>query len=662
MTQDTPTGAPESPLDQDSLAAALIRSALDSIIIADDKGRVLEFNPAAEKTFGYTRAEVLGAPVPTSLGWTLPKEAVDAWWALIRDGDTRYLNKRLETVGRRKDGSVFPVELTVCETRQDERRLWAAYVRDLSERRKAEAAARESELRLQAFLENAPVGMYLKDAEGRYLLCNREMERVFQRPLSEVVGRSAADVFGEDEAAMIAAFDRQVLDSGKPLTVEEQLPDQDAYEWTMVVRFPIFLDGKPAQIGGFDIDITEQKRADAELRRSREALYQSEKLSALGTLLAGVAHELNNPLSVVVGQSLILQDETSRLPELSDRATKIRKAAERCARIVRTFLAMARRRPPLKTRVDLKEVIRAALEISEYGLRTSGVSVRLQMPDDLPPIWADGDQIHQVLVNLIVNARQAMERVDGPRELTLTAVERSMSEARRVEITVSDTGPGVPIDLRTRIFEPFFSTKTQGEGTGVGLSLSLGIAQEHGGYLVLDETESGASFTIVLPVDEQTRPAAANDPVDPGLEFTPEARPVAPVDDAAPLRRVLLVDDEADVADTLAEIIVREGYEVVVAVGGAEAVRRLQQPGRWSAVVTDLRMPDVDGEALYAWIESNRPELLPRVGFTTGDALGKPAGRFLARTGRPVLAKPFTPAAVRRLLADVAAPHSETAK
>ena len=251
------------------------------------------------------------------------------------------------------------------------------------------------------------------------------------------------------------------------------------------------------RLGDAYVELDGQNRLlEQTVRERTDQLLQSEKVATMGSLLAGVAHELNNPLAVVMGQAMLLQESTAESSH-KIRADKIHAAAERCARIVKNFLALARNRPPERGPVAVNSVITQAVVLLAYELRTSGVEVELRLAESLPVFQADGHQLHQVIVNLLANAHQAMRQAAGPRRVTVAS--EFDAAASRVRVTLSDTGPGIPRELQARIFEPFFTTKPAGEGTGLGLSLCRGIVEEHGGTLTV---ESGSRFVLRLPAAE----------------------------------------------------------------------------------------------------------------------------------------------------------------
>ena len=485
-------------------------------------------------------------------------------------------------------------------------------------------------------MNNAPIGMFVKGIDGCYVMANPEMARVIGRPVADVLGRSAADVFPRATAAAIAGYDCELMRTGAPSVNEHHLVDRDSYSWIMSIRFPIRDHGGAiTHVGGFAVDITERKRIEAELDRQSTLLHQNEKLSALGSLLAGVAHELNNPLSLVVGYAGLLEemapDDATR-----ERAIKVRIAADRCARIVRTFLAMARNKPRAPGPVDLNEVVEAALEIVAYGLRTADIEVARELAPDLPAVHGDADQLHQVLANLLVNAQQALQTVPLPRRLRAA----TGSDGEAVWVAVSDNGPGIPAGIVNRIFDPFFTTKPQGVGTGVGLSVSHGIVAAHGGQILVEsEPGAGSTFTVRLPSARVER----------ALEG--EAEPPR----AHRRARILVVDDEPEIARLLTDILQGDGHETASASSGREALDWLS--GREiDLIISDLRMPDMDGPSLYRALAEHRPELLTRLVFITGDTLAADITGFLSETGASVIEKPLDPPDVSRrvqaLLAD----------
>ena len=492
--------------------AAITAAALDCIIVFDDIGRVVEFNPSAERSLGFSRAAAIGRPVATLLDLPALRANENGQWA-APEGTPAWVGSRIETEAVREDGARFPVELAVGEVRLPSRRLFTAYLRDLSAARTAEA----------------------------------------------------------------------------------------------------------------------------EIQRQREALHESEKMAAFGSLLAGVAHELNNPLSIVIGNAMMLGEEAKELaPALIGRTDRIQAAAERCGRIVRSFLALARQNRSQVKPMSIATAVQTALELLAYGLRGSGVAVERDIPGDLPSVPCDHDQFNQVLSNLLVNARQVLEARPQPRRVLISA----RLDGDFVRIDVADNGPGVPEALRGQIFDPFFTTKPAGIGMGIGLAVSRGIVEVHGGTLALEESPGGgACFVIRLP-----RHSA-----DEGIAEEEAAVPVARARQPA-----LVLDDEPEIAALLADMLGRQGYDCDVVDTGEAALQRLAAQD-YALILCDLRMPGVDGAAVYEWLRQHRPHLCARVGFVTGDTLGSATEGFVARTGRPMLEKPFVPSALRQLVAEIRA-------
>nr|WP_246265761.1 ATP-binding protein [Aromatoleum diolicum] len=509
---------------------------------------------------------------------------------------------------------------------------------DIAERARVQQALENSEEQYRSMFNASIDGLALWNAAAEMVDANPALWKIYgyseaehlASPLSKFVGPS----YHPDLLRSIAA--------GEPLHVELTDLRKDGSTLEVEVHgIPMQYQGKP-HVLMITRDVTEKKRSAEELARHRETLHQREKLAALGSLLAGVAHELNNPLSVVVARAVMLEEQGDSTTQAA--AAKIRTAAERCARIVRTFLAMARQQRPERGPVAINEVVSAALDITGYAVRTSGIDVALDLADNLPAVFADTDQLHQVFLNLIINAQQALQDQPGPRRIRLTS--RYDTTSDMIRITVADNGPGIPADLRARVFEPYFTTKPVGIGTGVGLAVSLGIVEAHGGTLTVDcPVEGGAEFSITLPVGSAETAGAARPP---------------PVQATPGQRAILVVDDEPDIRETLAEILTDARHRVVTVSSGREALARIAAE-HYDVILTDVRMPDLDGRALYREVERRWPEQAKRVAFVTGDTLTDALREFAAACGCPVIEKPFLPGDVRDVVAALTALSSSPA-
>jgi CheY-like chemotaxis protein len=299
---------------------------------------------------------------------------------------------------------------------------------------------------------------------------------------------------------------------------------------------------------------------------------------------------------------------------------------------------MARQKPPSRAAVDLNQAIDAALELLGYSLRTAGLEVRLDLDRTIPPIWADPDQVSQVLINLIVNAQQALAESPGQRSLSLSS--RFDRRGGMVRLTVADNGPGVPPAIRSRIFEPFFTTKPVGMGTGIGLSVCHGVVTAHGGAITVgDAPGGGAVFEIRWPVATAVETAA-------------QAAPAPSVIVAG--GRALVVDDEPAVAESLSDILRHAGYRIDIAENGEAGLARVRSAD-YDVIFSDVHMPDMDGLVFYRNLKEMKPELAGRLVLVTGDMLGSGIRSFIEETGLPFLEKPFMPAEVRRLAAEMTA-------
>jgi two-component system CheB/CheR fusion protein len=373
----------------------------------------------------------------------------------------------------------------------------------------------------------------------------------------------------------------------------------------------------------------------SERQRMQESLFQQEKLAALGTLLANVAHELNNPLAVAALQLDNLQEEREPGSWMEDLKT-LRQAVERCNSVVQSFLALARQQAPTRSAVALNAVIGDVLVLLGHALEADGITLHLHLAEDLPLVWADSHQLHHVVANLITNAHHALREEAVPsKHLTLTTT--TNAERTQVTLDVADTGSGIPADQQRRVFEPFFTTKAQGVGNGLGLPLCRNVVEGHGGTIrITSQLGHGTTVSVALPV-------AAPD------LSSPEASPEPVELEQAQRRTILLIDDEPGVQRALTRLLRRSGHDITVVANGHEGLVAIQERS-YDIILCDMRMPGLDGPGFYRELEHRHPHLLSRIIFLTGDVLSSEALAFFARVKRPRLEKPFRAQEVRRVI------------
>jgi len=377
------------------------------------------------------------------------------------------------------------------------------------------------------------------------------------------------------------------------------------------------------------------------LKTTQAQLIQSEKLSGIGEFVAGVTHELNNPLTSVLGFSELLK-QTSTDPNQRRHLDMIHKSAQRCQKIVQALLGFARRHQPERKAVCVNGLVEAALEILNYQLRTSNIEVTTRLDPNLPQAMVDPHQIQQVFVNIINNARQAIEAHQPKGWIKIT------TETCRpnVRVVIQDSGPGISQENLSKIFDPFFTTKEVGKGTGLGLSLCYGIIEEHGGTITpRSRPGEGATFVIELPVThEAAETVAAERQSD--TEFAQAREGVG--------KKVLVIDDEEPILQLMRETLTRRGYEVDTAPDGETGLRRVSQ-SRYDVMLCDWKMPGLNGREVYERLRAKNPAQSERMIFITGDVVNEKTRRFLDEEKKYCLPKPFSlsefRAAIGRILA-----------
>ena len=480
------------------------------------------------------------------------------------------------------------------------------------------ASTAAAEHNVRSLMEAVPDAIIVLDPQGRVLEQNPSARGGGTGPPGTPPGRSVFESLDQHAAAHVranldAAFTGGVRRFEVPFTHADGSPGVSS-----VIYAPVREGGRITKVLALVRDVSEQRRTDAQLQ-------QAEKLAAMGQLVSGVAHEINNPAAIISGfAETLLLDALG--DEQRDMVRMMRDEAQRIGRITANLLAFARSGGKERDLVDLNDVVQRTFALRSYYLSTLNILVSLDLDPGNPKTWANGSEMQQLLLNLLINAEQALLSVPPPRSIVL----RTRVDDQNVLLQCADTGPGVPPDLQTKIFDPFFTTKPEGVGTGLGLSICYGIARDHGGRIWVESTPgAGATFTVAMLRD----PRAAQRPAAP----LPE-RVAAP---STPLK-VLVVDDEAGLRHAVVTFLERRGFEAHGVGDGREALATLgRDPTPPDVIVTDVRMPGMGGREFLARLRAEHPRLVRRLVFSTGDTFAPETAALLQEAGAAVLMKPF---------------------
>ena len=592
-------------------AADIVTALPDAVVVTGLDRRVLAVNQAAANLFGWQAKDLVGQPIADQVAQGERVHVAEQEDKVFGGASQRYETKVLNhETGEERDVAVSSGPFRV----DDELIGTVATLRDITEPKRAQDTLSRSEARYRNLVESASDAIVTLDANGRFTTVNHAAEIISGYRREELVGQWFAPMLSDDELPKALAHFQKAL-AGETGLFETQFYRKDGEGRTISVTYST--PQRDEEVLCLIRDVTDQKML-------QEQLIQSEKMSAIGQLVSGVAHELNNPLAGISAFAQLLLAEKRFPPDQRTAAETIYSEARRASRIVQNLLTFARQHKAEKGPAAINQVLDDTLELRGYELRVRGIDVRREYDEALPDTMGNAHQLQQVFLNLITNAEQAMERAEG-RHHRLTVRTRRSGDAIRIEI--EDTGSGVPANLLERIFNPFFTTKPTGHGTGLGLSISLGIVREHEGRIWAENApQGGARFVVELPV---IVPRVSG-------EF-PAALAAHPVGDSL---HILVVDDEASVRVALQRYLAARGHDVETTASGQDALGLLRA-GEYDAVIVDMRMPDLSGEQLFEQLRSADREHAERVIFTTGDLVSEQMRRFLDGSGRPCVPKPF---------------------
>lgn len=611
--------------------AAILHSALDCIMTFDEDGRIAEFNPAAEQTFGYRQEEVLGKPIVEMI---LPeavrgREPRTLGLYPSADGTDAMLGKRLELTVMRSDGTEFPAEIAISRISTSGKPLYTAYLRDLSERKAAERITSE----LAAVVENSNDAVIACTLEGVIRSWNQGAERLFDYSAEEAVGRPLEMLFPPDRLDEFPQTLTAVRRGESLANYETIRLRKDGKKVTVsLTDSPIRgEDGAITGLSSIARDTTERKRLE-------EELLQSQKMDAVGRLAGGIAHDFNNILTAILGYSDLLIGQIDAKHWMFKHLSEIRKAADFAASLTHQLLAFSRRQPLYLRVFCMNESVRSLQKMLQRVIGEH-IQVKTELAAEVGRVKADPGQLEQVLLNLCVNARDAMTQ-GGTITIATADVTyfledffspNEMPAGEYVKLSVGDTGVGIPPEVIKHIFEPFFTTKEKGQGTGLGLATCYGIIKQTGGYISVESAVGvGTTFSIYLPrVDESGEKATPPKEVGalPGGRET-----------------ILYVEDEVTVRSLTAHVLRRLGYTVLEAGDGeqARAVVESQNGRMIDLLFSDVVLPDLGGKELSLWITRRNPAT--KILFTSGYVDEHILKRHGLDLSTAFLQKPFTPA------------------
>jgi PAS domain S-box-containing protein len=617
---------------------AIYENAMEGIFQTTIDGRLLSVSPSLAHILGYVSPDEIISTV-TDIDRRLYVRSEDRErfrHTLEQEGEI----SGFETQFRKKNGDIIDVMVSAKAIRDENGELlhFQGFNIDISERKRAETALRKSVAHLRTLVETIPDLIWLKDPEGIYLSCNQKFERFFGAKEKDIIGKTDYDFVDKKLADFFREKDRAALAAGRSIMNEEEVTfaDDGHKEMLETIKTPMFdSDGKLIGVLGIARDLTERRLAEKEKARVEDQYRQAQKVEAIGRLAGGVAHDLNNLLTPILGYGELLFDEFGPSDPRKRKIEQIVQAGLRARDLVRQLLTFSRKQPLMHRSVNMSKAVSGFEKLMRRTIREH-IEIKTILSPDIPPVKADIGQIEQVIMNLAVNAADAMptggcltiETASATLEEVDTAIHPETKPGKYVMLNVSDTGCGMDNETLKHLFEPFFSTK--GElGTGLGLATVYGIIKQHGGLIrVRSELGKGSIFKIFLPVSVDKREEEkTSEQLNSGLKG---------------FETILLVEDSEHVRDLAHDVLKRQGYRVLAAKHGAEALDLLaSHNGPVHLLLTDVIMPGlINGKELFARTAQFQPGL--KVLYMSGYTDDIITHQGILNDGVQFIQKPFT--------------------
>lgn len=607
--------------------STLFDSSGEALLLTDASGTIHRANTRARQLLGLRGASARGIHLGTVLA-----EQSGSGLLLLCDAANPAKREKVDAA----PVTGHPIRITLRAVLPHSHELLLC-VEDGSLVQRAEMQWRQAEAELRSVLDSVQAGVIVFDRTGSVKFSNTRFGQLFGmdaqvRAAIQTIDdmRSTLAPRFRDPKAFSTPWEGFARGEGEPVHDEMEIlrPAKRVIE-----RFsrPV-LDDAGHAVGWLEVytDVTGE-------RQIQSKMLQTDKMAAVGQLVSGIAHELNNPLTAIMGYTQLLLVHGLKGNQLEE-AKKVYREAERARRIVKNLLYFGRQNQPQRSRVDINEIIERALALRSYELKVENIRVTCDLGKNLPHTMADPYQLQQVILNLLINAEQAL--VEGRRQGHVLIRTRRVSHSEvlppgrgrneRIVVEIADDGPGIPQEIAYRVFEPFFTTKPPGVGTGLGLSIVYGIVQEHGGEVALDSQPGiGSKFSIEIPV-VTPREQVKGESQHRRLQRMPRR----------PKNRILVIEDEPTVAQLIADVLSEEGYRVETVLESKEGLRRASRDS-YDLLICDLRMPGLDGPAFYDSLEREKSSMRKKLLFVTGDTLSPRTLEFLVPRKLPYLAKPF---------------------
>ncbi len=618
----------------------LFQNIVDPVYISDSKGKILAANEQAYRTLGYSQAELLACSINELDAVNNSSEKVSEQLA----GFPKERSTTFESAHRRKDGSVFPVELHVQAITFDGQPAIMGVARDITERKRVEDALASSERFLKTIIDTEPECIKMLDIDGNLLMMNRSgLEMIDADSLEQVKGQSVCPLITDPFRDAFIALTKQVF-QGIPGTLEfETIGLKGRHVWLETHAVPFYNErGEIVALLGITRDITERKLAEEERRNMEQQMLHAQKLESLGILAGGIAHDFNNILTSIIGNAdLALMRINTESPAVEN-LHRIEQAALRAADLAKQMLAYSGKGKFVVENIDLNCLLEEMLHMLEVSISKKAV-LRLNLHKHLPFVEVDATQIRQIIMNLVINASEAIGDRSGVIAITTGCMEcdrsylknvwldENLPDGQYVYLEISDTGCGMDRDTLAKLFDPFFTTKFTGRG--LGMAAVLGIVRGHKGAIkVYSESKRGTTFKVLLPASGKSTEISNSE----GHEYNWQGN-----------GKVLLVDDEETIRCVGAEMLKELGFTAITADDGREALEVFKNTPDIAFVILDLTMPHMDGEQCFRELRLLDPDV--KVIISSGYNEQEVAQKFIGKGLAGFIQKPYRLSALREV-------------